>query len=79
MQVAVKHQVAMFMTYNPTTAALPSAKLPVDLQALFRQVSLVKPEPSLVLKTKCSALQLKSPAVLALRLKLVTELAHDQL
>ena len=41
--------------------------------------SLLPPDLALVLKSKCAALQFKSPATLALRLKLVAELAKDQL
>ena len=66
------------MTWNQLTA--PSDyQLPQDLRANFRQVSLVRPDYCLVLKAKCSAYGLKAPTVLSQRLKLVTELARDQL
>ena len=67
-----------YLSTTPVTSQLLS-QTASDLQALFRQVSLTKPDPSMVVNTKCSALQLKSPSVLALGLKLVAELAKDQM
>ena len=76
-QVSVKKTCAMFLTYNPQ--ALPTFELPQDIKSNFRQVSLVRPDFGLVLKAKCSALGLKAPSVLSLRLRLVVELTKDQL
>ena len=69
--------VAMFLTCNPVS--LPNGKIPTDLRTYFRPVSLIRPDFALVLKAKCSALGLKSPGILALRLKLVADLTRDQL
>ena len=76
-KVSVKKTCAVFLTYNPQ--ALPTFELPQDIKSNFRQVSLVRPDFGLVLKAKCSALGLKAPSVLSLRLRLVVELTKDQL
>lgn len=76
-QISVKKTCAVFLTYNPQ--ALPTFELPQDIKATFRQVSLARPDFGLVIKAKCSALGLKAPAVLSLRLRLVAELTKDQL
>ena len=76
-QILVNPKTAMFMTHNPGKGSVN--KLTDDLRPLFRQVALMQPDLGLVLKSKCSQLGLKAPSVLALRLKLVAELARDQL
>ena len=74
----MKQNVSIFLTFNPATA-LPSYSLPGDIRANFRQVALVKPDLSLIMKAKCSQLNLKAAGVLSLRLKLLAELTKDQL
>jgi dynein heavy chain len=75
--VSVNPESGIFLTYQPSRT-FPS-EVPVDVRAMFRQVALLPPDLALVLKAKCAALQFKSPTMLALRLKLVAELAKDQL
>jgi len=77
LQVPVIKTMSVFLTHNPDVQ--PISSLPPELRAQFRQVSLLRPELSLMLKAKCSSLGFKSPSVLAMRLKLVAELAKDQL
>lgn len=76
-QITLKRNCAVFLTLN--SAANPTYELPHDIRACFRQVSLVRPDFGLVLKAKCSSLGLKAPSILALRLRIVSELAKDQL
>ena len=66
------------MTYNKDTSP-PGVVLPIDVRSLFRMVSLVKPDFSLILKAKCAAMGFRAPAVLGARLKALTELARDEL
>nr|XP_014351636.1 PREDICTED: dynein heavy chain 8, axonemal-like [Latimeria chalumnae] len=54
-------------------------KLPSDVRAIFRTVSLTAPDYTVLLKGKLSALGFKYPKVLANRLQLVTELVTEQL
>lgn len=56
-----------------------SACLPIEVRALFRTVSLVKPDFGLILKAKCASMGFRAPTVLGARLKAVSELAKDQL
>lgn len=78
MQVSVKRNVAIFMTTNPSTAP-PGFKMPEDAKALFRNVSMIMPDLSIVLKAKCTSLGLKGPSVLGTRLKIIADLAKDLL
>lgn len=72
-----KTSLAMFMTLNPE--ALTRLELPNDTRALFRVVTLATPDFSMLLRAKCAALGLKSPAILGTRLKIVRDLAADLL
>ena len=76
-QISVKMTTSMFMTHNPSRR--PTSVIPTEIRSLFRVVSLVKPEKSLILKAKCAGFGFKAPAILALRLKLVAELTKDLL
>lgn len=78
LQVCVKRAFSMHMTVNPA-ASPPNHDLPSDLKAYFRTVSLVKPDIGLILKAKCGSMSFKAPAVLGARLKVLAELARDQL
>ncbi|KAM4771050.1 dynein axonemal heavy chain 5-like [Rhinophrynus dorsalis] len=53
--------------------------LPNDVQALFRTISLVVPDPTVLLKARLSSLGFKSPKILATRLHLISELVKEQL
>lgn len=77
-QISIKKTFAVHMTYNKETAP-PCCSLPIDVRSLFRMVSLVKPDFSLILKAKCAAMGFRAPAVLGARLKALTELARDEL
>lgn len=77
-QISIKKTFAVHMTYNKETAP-PGCSLPIDVRSLFRMVSLVKPDFSLILKAKCAAMGFRAPAVLGARLKALTELARDEL
>ena len=67
-----------FVTYNPSTAP-PGFQLPSEMRAMFRVVSLVRPDTTQILKAKCSSLGFKAPGVLATRLKIISDLAKDEL
>ncbi|KAK3577475.1 hypothetical protein CHS0354_032326 [Potamilus streckersoni] len=77
-EVNLKRTVAMHMTVSPSTAP-PSFIMSHDVRSLFRNVSLVKPDLSIILKDKCASLGFRTPQVLAARLKVLMELAKDQL
>ncbi|OWF37572.1 Dynein heavy chain 5, axonemal [Mizuhopecten yessoensis] len=75
-EISVKKSCAMHMTINRDD---PRCNLPVEVRALFRTVSLIKPDFSLILKAKCASMGFRAPTVLGARLKSVSELAKDQL
>lgn len=50
-----------------------------DVRLLFRSISLVKPDMGMIMRAKCAAMGFKAPVVLGSRLKLLAELAKDQL
>ena len=78
LQILVNKDTAVFVTTNPSR--MPGGyEVPCDVKALFRHVSLVRPDVALVLKAKCSALGLKAPSVLSARLKIIMDLAKDEL
>ncbi|KAL5009692.1 hypothetical protein ScPMuIL_011997 [Solemya velum] len=77
-EVCVKRAFSMHMTVNPA-ASPPNQDLPSDLKAYFRTVNLVKPDLGLILKAKCASMSFKAPFVLGARLKVLTEIARDQL
>lgn len=66
------------MTTDPKHK-LPAVNIPNDISASFRTISLIKPDLGQILKAKCSALGFRAPNILALRLKVLTELIKDQL
>ena len=76
-QISIKKTCAIHMTINKDGQA--TVPLPVELRALFRTVSLVKPDFGLILKAKCAAMGFRVPIVLGGRLKTLSELAKDQL
>ncbi|XP_068137634.1 dynein axonemal heavy chain 5-like isoform X2 [Hyperolius riggenbachi] len=53
--------------------------LPNDVQTIFRTVSLVFPDHTVLLKAKLASLGFKSPKILATRLQLISELLKAQL
>ncbi|XP_066429677.1 uncharacterized protein [Eleutherodactylus coqui] len=53
--------------------------LPKDILAMFRAVSLVFPDHTIILKAKLTSLGFKSPKALATRLQLTSELLKEQL
>lgn len=73
MQIPVSKHLAVFLTSD----TLASGGVSRDLSSRFRQVTLIKPDTGLILKGKCSAFGFKAPAVLALRLKLVSDAVKD--
>ncbi|XP_064629693.1 uncharacterized protein LOC135488785 isoform X2 [Lineus longissimus] len=77
-EIAVNPNISLYMTVNPTTAP-GHFQLPSEIKSLFRTVSLAKPDYAIILKLKCSALGFKAPNVLGTRMKIVHELAKDQL
>lgn len=78
LQILIKKtSVAMFMTMNPS--AVTKLELPNDVRALFRTVTLITPDYSMLLRAKCAASGLKAPAILGTRLKMVRDLANDLL
>ena len=58
---------------------LPNSNFHNDIAGSFRTISLVKPDLGQILKAKCSALGFRAANILALRLKVMSELVKDQL
>ncbi|XP_063775387.1 uncharacterized protein LOC134910927 [Pseudophryne corroboree] len=54
-------------------------RLPNDVQAIFRTISLVVPDHTVLLKAKLTSLGFKSAKALATRLQLISELLKEQL
>ncbi|CAH1799095.1 unnamed protein product [Owenia fusiformis] len=77
-EISVSPKTAMFMTVNPGTP-VRSYTLPNEVKSLFRTISLLKPDYSSILKAKCSSYGFKASGLLGLRLKIVSDLAKDQL
>ena len=50
-----------------------------DIRQLFRNVALVKPDVGMIMRAKCASFGFKAPIVLGSRLKVLAELARDQL
>lgn len=65
------------MTLNPY--APTQLELPNDMRALFRVVTLIKPDHSVLLKAKCAASGIKAPVILGTRLAMVRDLATELL
>lgn len=74
----MKKNVGLFMTTDPKHN-VPTGTFPNDIAGSFRTISLIKPDLGQILKAKCSALGFRAPLVLALRLKVLSELVKDQL
>lgn len=58
---------------------LPSFKHSIYFRSLYRNVSIVKPDLTALLKAKCTALGLRSPKSLADRLRCLAELSYQQI
>lgn len=67
------------MTINISDTQPISAQLSNDIRLLFRPVSLVKPDLGMIMRAKSAVLGFKAPVVLGSRLKVLSELAKDQL
>ena len=67
------------MTVNLFNQSTAFADISNDLKQLFRTVSLVKPDLGIIMRAKCASLGFKAPVVLGSRLKILQELAKDQL
>ena len=74
----MKRSVGLFMTSDPLHN-LPNSSFPNDICGSFRTISLIKPDLGQILKAKCSALGFRAANILALRLKVMSELVKDQL
>ena len=74
LQIPVRGTFAAFLIHLPNTLQVEN-----DLRSGFREVSLVPPEMRLVLQARCTRLGIKSPAILAMRLKMLVDLTKDQL
>ncbi|XP_070190368.1 uncharacterized protein [Littorina saxatilis] len=77
-EVPLKKTVGLFMTSDPMHN-FPGSNLPNDVSGSFRTISLIKPDVSQILKAKCSSLGFRAANVLAMRLKVLSELVKDQL
>ena len=75
-EISLNPKVNIFLAYNP---AVPDFSLPSEVKAMFRQVSLTKPELGVLLKLKCAAMGFRAPHVLATRLRIICDLARQQL
>ncbi|XP_041462850.1 dynein heavy chain 8, axonemal-like [Lytechinus variegatus] len=76
-EVTLGRNIALFITVNSETGL--HGDIPTDIKLLFRTVSLVVPDMSLILKARCAAYGFRSPKVLADRLKMVVQQCKDQL
>ena len=74
----MKKGLALHMTSNPD-AKQPTCRMPNYVSAVFRTVSLVKPDHCLVLKAKCASHGFKVPNILGVRLKTLSDLTINQL
>ncbi|KAJ8314952.1 hypothetical protein KUTeg_007102 [Tegillarca granosa] len=77
-EIPVKKVFGIHMTIDPSSFPT-SRSLPNDVRALFRTVSVVRPDFGLILKAKCASMGFRAPSVLGARLKALTELTKDQL
>ena len=78
-QIPLRRGVGLFMTSDPSHCEYDSRSMINDIMESFRTISLSKPDLGQILKAKCSALGFRAGNVLALRLKVMTELVKDQL
>lgn len=65
------------MTLNPY--APTKLELSNDTRALFRVVTLLKPDYNVLMKAKCAAAGLKAPVILGTRLAMVRDVATNLL
>ena len=79
LQITVKRTTSVHMTINLTDTQPISNKLANDIRLLFRPVSVIKPDMGMIMRAKSAALGFKAPVVLGSRLKVLAELAKDQL
>ncbi|WAR07684.1 DYHG-like protein [Mya arenaria] len=77
-EIPLKRSVAVHMTINLSDWN-QTTRLSSDIRLLFRSISLVRPDVGMIMRAKCTALGFKAPIVLGSRLKVLTELAKDQL
>ncbi|RXM36617.1 Dynein heavy chain 5, axonemal [Acipenser ruthenus] len=75
-EITLNRNVALLLTVHCKSEY---KKLPSDVLALFRTVSLTAPDHNVILRANLTAFGFKSPKMLAHRLQLVTELVKDQL
>ena len=75
----MKRSVSVHVTVNLFNQSTAFADISNDLKQLFRTVSLVKPDLGIIMRAKCASLGFKAPVVLGSRLKILQELAKDQL
>ncbi|XP_033874385.3 dynein axonemal heavy chain 8-like [Acipenser ruthenus] len=75
-EITLNRNVALLLTVHCKSEY---KKLPSDVLALFRTVSLTAPDQNVILRANLTAFGFKSPKMLAHRLQLVTELVKDQL
>ncbi|XP_060567478.1 dynein axonemal heavy chain 5-like [Ruditapes philippinarum] len=78
-EIAVKRTTSVHMTINLSDTQPISTKLGNDIRLLFRPVSVIKPDMGMIMRAKSAALGFKAPVVLGSRLKVLAELAKDQL
>ena len=79
LQIPLKRNVAIHLTVNLFNTSTAFTDISNDIKQLFRTVSLVKPDLGMIMRAKCAAMGFKAPAVLGARLKVLQELAKDQL
>ena len=75
----MKRSVAVHLTVNLFNSSTAFSAISNDIKQLFRTVSLVKPDLGMIMRAKCASLGFKAPVVLGSRLKVLQELAKDQL
>ncbi|XP_071504103.1 dynein axonemal heavy chain 5-like [Diadema antillarum] len=76
-EITLGGNIALFITVNNESGM--HRGIPTDIKLLFRTVSLVVPDMSLILKARCAAYGFRSPKILADRLKMVVQQCKDQL
>ncbi|XP_075124385.1 uncharacterized protein LOC142197756 [Leptodactylus fuscus] len=74
-QIAVQPSCNLFLTVSKSGFQ----RLPKDILAIFRAVSLCFPDQTMILKAKLTSLGFKGPKSLATRLQLISKLLKEQL
>lgn len=77
-EISLKPNTAFFLTCS-TVEKSCDARIPNELRPYFRTISMLKPDPVIVLKAKAAAYGLKSPTILAQRLTYFSEICTEQL